>query len=390
MVSSTCQNDYRMRSQVIWLLAVAAVAPVCSASGSCNKQLLPDLTFTLDGANLDWPCSSTKSIYTSSGRYISKHVITTRVQIYKDEAIVLTPRYKTGVPFTLGKMPLRSKNCHPVITPFPCWSLQEEGNCQALQSAVDIFLDAQDILWVLDVGIVNTLEQPIRRCPPKIVAISAKTGKVVKVIDLSELVCSASRLQYLVVDYDQDGRCYAYVSDAATRAILVYDVTNSKGYRVVLPKAVTKGSSTKDVLYLALIRKSCGTNVLYFTYLSSARLFSIKAHHLRRGSAKGTVVDVGPKHRSIVILGTDNGSAMFFRLKGESDIYMWNTETSFKSDNFLLVQKGTECRLATHVVPGYKRLMWVLESNFHDYIQNRVGCAGASVSLHPLVKSCES
>ncbi|KDR24273.1 hypothetical protein L798_06733, partial [Zootermopsis nevadensis] len=356
----------------------------------CNKQLLPDLTFTLDGANLDWPCSSTKSIYTSSGRYISKHVITTRVQIYKDEAIVLTPRYKTGVPFTLGKMPLRSKNCHPVITPFPCWSLQEEGNCQALQSAVDIFLDAQDILWVLDVGIVNTLEQPIRRCPPKIVAISAKTGKVVKVIDLSELVCSASRLQYLVVDYDQDGRCYAYVSDAATRAILVYDVTNSKGYRVVLPKAVTKGSSTKDVLYLALIRKSCGTNVLYFTYLSSARLFSIKAHHLRRGSAKGTVVDVGPKHRSIVILGTDNGSAMFFRLKGESDIYMWNTETSFKSDNFLLVQKGTECRLATHVVPGYKRLMWVLESNFHDYIQNRVGCAGASVSLHPLVKSCES
>jgi hypothetical protein len=352
--------------------------------------LVPDLTFTLNGANLDWPCSSTKSIYTSSGRYISKHIITTRVQIYKDEAIVVTPRYKAGVPFTLGKMSLKSKNCNPTITPFPCWNLQEEGNCQALQSAVDIFLDAQDILWVLDVGIVNTLEQPIRRCPPKIVALSVKTGKVLKVIDLSGLVCSASRLQYLVVDYDQDGRCYVYVSDAATRAILVYDVTNSRGYRVVLPKAVTHGSSSRDVLYLALIRKSCGTTVLYFTYLSSGRLFSIKTHHLRRGSAKGTVVDVGPKHGNLVILGTDNGSAMFFRLKGESDIYMWNTETYFKPDNFLLVQKGNECRLATHVVPGYKRLMWVLESNFHDYIQNKVGCVGASVSLHPMVKTCES
>jgi hypothetical protein len=379
-----------MQSHFTWFVAVTAATLVCSASGSCNKQLVPDLTFTLDGANLDWPCSSTKSIYTSSGRYTSKHVITTRVQIYKDQAIVLMPRYKTGVPFTLGKISLKSKKCHPTIAPFPCWSLQEEGSCQALQSAVDIFLDAQDILWVLDVGIVNTLEQPITRCAPKIVAISAKTGKVLKVIDLSELVCSTSRLQYLVVDYDKEGRCYVYVSDAATRAILVYDVTNSKGYRAVLPKAVTHGSPTRDVLYLALIRKSHGTTVLYFTYLSSGRLFSIKTHHLRRGSAKGTVVDVGPKHGSIVILGTDSGSAMFFRLKGESDIYMWNTETSFKSDNFLLVQKGTECRMATHVVPGYKRLMWVLESNFHDYIQNRVGCAGPSVSLHPLVKSCDS
>ncbi|XP_069685297.1 dopaminechrome tautomerase [Periplaneta americana] len=371
-------------------LSIAAACLVHSASGTCDKQLLPDLTFTLNGANLEWPCSSTKNIYVSSGRYISKNVIATRLQIYKDEAFVLTPRYKPGIPFTLGKLSLKNKECQPTITPFPCWSLQEEGNCQALQSAVDLFLDAHDILWVLDVGIVNTLEQPVRRCPPKIVAISVKTGKVLKTIDLSGLVCAASRLQYLVVDYDKDGNCFVYVSDAATRAILVYDVVNSRGFRVVLPKAVTHGCSSRDVLYLALVRKSCGTTVLYFTYLSSGRLFSIKTQNLRRGSAKGTVVDVGSKNGKIVILGTDNGSAIFFRLKGESDIYMWNTETAFSTENFLMVQKGNECRLATQVVPGYKRLMWVLESNFQDYIQDKVGCAGASVSLHPLVKTCEA
>jgi hypothetical protein len=371
------------------LVVIAVCTLISYVSGSCNKQLLPDLNFMLNGDNLDWPCSSTKSIYTSSGRYISQHVIATRVQIYKDEAIVVTPRYKPGVPFTLGKLSLKSKNSHPKITPFPCWSLQEEGNCQALQSAADIFLDVQDILWVLDVGIVNTLQQPIRRCPPKIVAINVKTGKVVKTIDLSELVSSVSRLQYIVVDYDKEGQGFVYVSDAATRAILVYDVTNGRSHRVALPRAVTQGSSRRDVLYLALIRKSCGTTVLYFTYLSSGRLFSVKTEYLRRGSTKGTVVDVGEKNGNLVVLGTDNGSAMFFRVRGASDIYMWNTETSFKSDNFLLVQRGNECRLATHVVPGYRRLMWVLESNFHDYIQNSVGCGGASVALHPLVKTCE-
>lgn len=74
---------------------------------------------------------------------------------------------------------------------------------------------------------------------------------------------------------------------------------------------------------------------------------------------------------------------------GESDVYMWNTETWAKSDNFLLVQKANDCRLPTQVVPGHKRLMWVIESNFQDYIQNTVSCPGATVAIHPLVKSCD-
>lgn len=61
---------------------------------------------------------------------------------------------------------------------------------------------------MLDVGIVNTLAQPVKRCPPKVVAIDIKSGKVVKVIDLSNLVVSTSRIQYIVVDYDADGRAY--------------------------------------------------------------------------------------------------------------------------------------------------------------------------------------
>lgn len=374
---------------------LAATLLVAGINAGCvkeKKEVAPlSLTsYSLNGANLEWPCQSTRNIYMQSGRYISRNVIATRTQIYKDKAFVALPRYKSGVPFTLGVFDLKNKNCHATLAPFPCWALQEEGNCQALQSVVDLFLDAQDILWVLDVGIVNTLEQPVRRCPPKVVGIDVKTGKVVKVIDLSGLITSASRLQYLVVDYTKDGRAYIYVSDAATRAILVYDIQNNKGYRVVLPRAVTNGCSRRDVLYIALVRKSCG-NVLYFTYLGSPRLYSIKSAYLRKGQCSGAVVDIGPKPHGqrIVILGTDNGSKMFLRYKGESDIYMWDTETCFKADNFVLAQKGYECRLATQVMPGYKQMMWVIESNFHDYISNNVGCVGASVQLHPLVKTCD-
>lgn len=162
----------------IYVTTVINILPFCNGHPTLPSPLV------LSGLSLDWPCQSTKNIYETSGRYIARNVIATRAQIYKDQAILALPRYKPGVPFTLGILSLKSQSCEPKVAPFPCWAIQEEGNCQALQSAVDIVLDMQDILWVLDVGIVNTLEQPVRRCPPKVVGVSAKTGKVSCCFDL--------------------------------------------------------------------------------------------------------------------------------------------------------------------------------------------------------------
>lgn len=197
-----------MLLQLAKLLVLATFVSHLDGACDLSSQILQDLTFKLSGSNLNWPCASTKNIYVQSGRYIPRNVIMTRAQIYRDEAFVTLPRLKSGTPFTLGKISMKRGQCSSTVTPYPCWSLQEEGNCQALQSAVDIFLDPNDILWVLDVGLVNTLEQPVRRCPPKVVGINVKTGRVVQSFDLSNLVLQGSRLQHLVVDYDESGHCF--------------------------------------------------------------------------------------------------------------------------------------------------------------------------------------
>lgn len=197
-----------MLLRLVKLLVFATLVSQLEGACDLSHQILQDLTFQLSGSSLEWPCTSTKNIYVQSGRYTPKNVIMTRSQIYRDEAFVTMPRLKAGVPFTLGKISMRKGQCSTAVTPFPCWSLQEEGNCQALQSAIDIFLDPNDILWVLDVGLVNTLEQPVRRCPPKVVGINVKTGRVIQSIDLSNLVVQSSRLQHLVVEYDESGHCF--------------------------------------------------------------------------------------------------------------------------------------------------------------------------------------
>lgn len=190
------------------ILILAALVSHLDGACDSSSQILQDLTFQLSGSQLEWPCTSTKNIYVQSGRYVPRNVIMTRAQIYRDEAFVTLPRLKSGVPFTLGKISMKRGQCSTSVTPYPCWSLQEEGNCQAIQSAIDIFLDPNDILWVLDVGLVNTLEQPVRRCPPKVVGINVKTGRVVQSIDLSNLVVQSSRLQHLVVEYNESGHCF--------------------------------------------------------------------------------------------------------------------------------------------------------------------------------------
>ncbi|XP_012284415.1 protein yellow [Orussus abietinus] len=363
-------------------VALAVAAPLgwahdCSAPTGSGKG-----PTQWTGGAFDWPCATTKSMFKNGGRYIPKNVIATRGAIFKDDAIVALPRYKPGVPATLAKVSLKCKSgSQALLSAFPCWSLQEEGSCNALQNVVDTFLDPQDVLWVLDTGVVNVLDEPVRKCPPKVVAINMKTGKLVKTVDLSGLATPASRLQYLAADYSLDGRVFVYVSDAATRSILVYDVTSGRGYRVVLPKAVTLGCSRRDVLYLALLRRPDGTSCLVFTYLCGSRIFSIKTEYLQNGSAAGKVHDLGPKPKKMVLLGTDNGSALFFRYEGQSDVYRWDATTCYSPANFQPVWKGNDCSLPTAVIPDYKRgRMRVLESNFPDFIQGTVGC-GANQAL---------
>lgn len=109
-----------------------------------------------------------------------------------------------------------------------------------------------------------------------------------------------SRLQYLAVDYDADGKCYVYVTDAANRAIIAWDVAESKGWRVMLPKGIASGCVRRDVLYAVLVRAQCGTaTALVVTYLSGARVFSIRTEYLRKGTT-GKTSDLGVKPDKMV------------------------------------------------------------------------------------------
>jgi hypothetical protein len=106
----------------------------------------PDLKWS--GADFSWPCSTTKALLKSSGKFTPKANIATRAQIFRDTAFFALPRYRKGIPATLVKTKLKKGACSVTFEPFPCWTMQEEGKCSAMQSVVDIVVDGSEIIWV--------------------------------------------------------------------------------------------------------------------------------------------------------------------------------------------------------------------------------------------------
>ena len=133
-------------------------------------------------------------------------------------------------------------------------------------------------------------------------------------VNLTTLTLPSSRLQQLIVDRSSNGQVYVYISDADTHSIIVYNVEKNQGHRIYLPDEINFKGNRKNVLYMAYVKQSKDTSFVYFTCLGSERLFSINTEYLKGANIGGCINDVGIKHdKKMVILGTDNGSSIFFR-----------------------------------------------------------------------------
>lgn len=87
-------------------------------------------------------------------------------------------------------------------------------------------------------------------------------------------------------------------------------------------------------------------------------------------------------HKSYLLSKQDILEHTFLFLLDHSNMYMWNIDTSFVINNFLLVQKPRDCHLLMLFLAT--DLMWMIESNFQNYIDNGyidISCFGTSVVL---------
>ncbi|CAG5031538.1 unnamed protein product [Parnassius apollo] len=161
------------------------------------------------GGPLHVECEHGVDLWNNGGKHIRENVVAIKAVLFKDEIYVMTPRIKRGVLATLWLM-IRGRQ-GVELEAFPSVTAHALGDCEALQNAVDCYLDHLGNVWVLDSGIIETVESPRCTCPPKVVVINLALRKLTKRIKLTSMVEVTSQLQNIVVEYEIGGKIFVYV-----------------------------------------------------------------------------------------------------------------------------------------------------------------------------------
>lgn len=84
------------------------------------------------------------------------------------------------MPFTLSHVSLNGRDqCYNYVRPFPNLEANYANDQGSIVNAIDLYLGPDGILWVLDIGVINTLEEkPQMKCGAKVLGIDYGNGSV--------------------------------------------------------------------------------------------------------------------------------------------------------------------------------------------------------------------
>eukprot|EP00937_MAST-01D_sp_MAST-1D-sp2_P005215 g5215.t1 len=158
----------------------------------------------------------------------------TGLKYFEGRLFATVSRWRKGVPSTLNVVTVDRLSGRQMLEPWPSCAWQELGNPDALQFVQSMEIDSQGRMWIIDVGRRNIMDnppsEPINDVPPKLVVLDIRTQRVLRRHTFSDAVAAhnASFLNDIVVDQRHD---HAYISEAGTGAVVVYDFQNDRARR---------------------------------------------------------------------------------------------------------------------------------------------------------------
>lgn len=272
--------------------------------------------------DFEWKSLSAREHAISSGEFIPHNNIMTGLKVcgpsfaarcVEEMVFATIPRWKTGVPATLGLLVRNTSGAH-VLRPWPSLDSQVPGDCSKIQYVQSMEIDSEAVMWVVDVGrkYFNDKTAYDNSCPPKMVLIDVLTGHIVDTYVFPNEVApyTGSFLNDIVIDVPNQ---IGYISSTGNNgtdlgAIVVYDRKARKSRRF---EDATTHLDAKAVVSIHGIPFGPGGPTdgialhpnradLYFSPLGAPDLYSVSTEALRNFSMTSkdiarTVVDHGHK-----------------------------------------------------------------------------------------------
>ncbi|CAH1962403.1 unnamed protein product [Acanthoscelides obtectus] len=255
------------------------------------------------------------------------------------------PKFRSGVPATLGYFHMSSKSVNTLITPFPNWKKNIPDDCDSFQSVIGTEIDRQGIMWVLDGHRAGNALNGLK-CPPKLVLLDLNAEGVVQhVMNFPNEICLSDGgfLNDIVID-DADGT-FAYITDNSQidPGLIVYSRSENKAWKFRDGSMFPEISASNYLLDGSLVdilapidgialspftRKKPRT--LYFSSLTGYGLFGISTDILKNKDSlkdptwRRSIQIIGQKVCSTDGMIMDSNGNLYFGLLCLSGVGKWN------------------------------------------------------------------
>ncbi|CAH0701150.1 unnamed protein product [Spodoptera exigua] len=389
------------------LLLFAAVALAAAQNDTLPRPPAPRreqfrVIYEWNVIDFEWKSPEDREAYLNTSRYIPQNVLISGINFYQDDLFLTMPRMLDGVPATLATIPVAPSDTAPKLRPFPSWSQNTVGDCNALQFVQNIEIDKNGLMWILDNGRVGTLTQnPDAKCPPSLVLIDLKSGKnEMERIPFSPDTVNPNTtyLNDLVVD-NRDGD-YAYITDnsAVDPGIIVFRRSDKKSWKVrdtqsmssVAEATLFRINGTSVELPVNIDGIALGPQYrneegkvdrkVYYCPLSSYHLYAINASVLQneslsqqgKGALRPYVVDLGYKASQTDGMKMDSTGVLFYGLIGNSTIAEWNTTVDFRVGQRTIARDPNYIQWVDRFTFDNKGNVYVVINRLYNFVKNLV------------------
>ncbi|XP_065336574.1 protein yellow-like [Cloeon dipterum] len=300
-----------------------------------------------DGMDYEWPSEASRTSALNNRTYFNPKLIQPIfMAVYETRIFLSLEKYNVGIPVTLVSLPTSSEtSAPPELTPFPSWDMHnkdEYGDCNKIEEAAGLEVDAVGRLWVLDSGSEN--------CNAKLWISDLFNNDKTKLIHRFSF---GKYLADLVLDETPNGT-FAYIARLYRNHIVVFSLERNQSWIVDTPGFMA---------YSIALSPKEEPRQLYLSHSFTNEFFSISVAALRNGIQTANPKLIGKwtrtqKYRMLM----DNHGTMYIASFDENFITSWNTYQSMQEQRFLVVEGLNTVRPFTFALDS-SGTFWVTEIN---------------------------
>ncbi|KAI4488601.1 hypothetical protein M0802_011417 [Mischocyttarus mexicanus] len=295
-----------------------------------------------------WPTEEMRQFALRKGDFVQANNLISGIKFWKNKMYLTIPRWKTGVPVTLGvtsATPING-NTAPKLEAFPSWSMQKIGDCKAFQLVHGMEIDPKGRMWVLDTGRPAALTLDSKsECKPRLVILDLENkGEILRSYEFPEDVAprATAFLNDIVLDHEDGGMAYITDSGNTDPGIIVYSLKNNTSWKIrhdsmnAKAEAVSfKVSKTYVILPInvdgiALSPASNKDREVYYSPTSSFHFYSLPTSVLKNNTkdVDRYVKEIGRKESQTDGMAMSAAGVLYFGLLADDAIAIWDTKRS--------------------------------------------------------------